>query len=112
MYWPFNRGSPFVRMPRCRSTIKPWKSREFSANTQKWSWICGNGLDDSRNPRSIERDETPAAREWAQSEAIVACHGRIKFADAAAAEELFDNLDADLRGFVGSTRPAQWEGGA
>lgn len=34
---------------------------------------------------------------------------RVKFADAEAREELFDELDADLRGFLGSTRPRRWE---
>jgi len=34
---------------------------------------------------------------------------RIKFADAKAGEDLFEELDADLRAFVGSTRPAAWQ---
>jgi len=33
---------------------------------------------------------------------------RIKFADAKAGDDLFDELDSDLRAFVGSTRPAAW----
>jgi hypothetical protein len=33
---------------------------------------------------------------------------RIKFADAKAGADLFEELDSDLRAFVGSTRPAAW----
>jgi hypothetical protein len=33
---------------------------------------------------------------------------RIKFADASVVDELFENLDSDLRGFVGSTRTVKW----
>lgn len=34
---------------------------------------------------------------------------RIKYADARTTEELLEELDADLRAFVGSTRPQRWE---
>lgn len=34
---------------------------------------------------------------------------RVKYAEAAAGEDLFVDLDADLRAFVGSTRPRGWE---
>lgn len=38
---------------------------------------------------------------------------RIKFAEAKPGSDLFDELDSDLRAFVGSTRPAAWrEGGS
>jgi hypothetical protein len=34
---------------------------------------------------------------------------RIKFAEAKPGSDLFDELDSDLRAFVGSTRPAAWQ---
>jgi hypothetical protein len=34
---------------------------------------------------------------------------RIKFADAKAGQDLFEELDSDLRAFVGSTLPAAWK---
>lgn len=34
---------------------------------------------------------------------------RVKYADARTTEELLEELDADLRAFVGSTRPHRWE---
>jgi hypothetical protein len=35
---------------------------------------------------------------------------RVKFAEATPESELFDDLDADLRAFVGTTRPTAWRG--
>ena len=37
---------------------------------------------------------------------------RLKFAGESARDELFDELDADLRGFVASTRPSKWQEGS
>jgi len=37
---------------------------------------------------------------------------RVKFADHRPGGDLFDELDADLRGFIESTRPHNWQGGA
>lgn len=34
---------------------------------------------------------------------------RVKYADARTTEELIEELDADLRAFVGTTRPQRWE---
>ena len=70
------------------------------------AWTTREILDRLSAMKHLQQGNVPRAKR------LLRATDRIKFADAAAAEELFDNLDADLRGFVGSTRPAQWEGGA
>jgi len=37
---------------------------------------------------------------------------RVKFAEAKPGADLFDDLDSDLRAFVGSTRPTAWQEGS
>lgn len=52
----------------------------------------------------LEEGNVPRAR------ALLRATDRVKYADARAGEDLFEELDADLRAFVGSTRPYRWQG--
>jgi len=66
------------------------------------AWTTREILDRLMAMKHLQQGNVPRAKR------LLRATDRIKFADASAAEELFDDLDADLRGFVGSTRPAQW----
>lgn len=53
--------------------------------------------------RHLPEGNVPRARR------LLRATDRVKYADARVAAELFEDLDADLRAFVGSTRPQRWE---
>lgn len=66
------------------------------------AWTTREILDRLMAMKHLQQGNVPRAKR------LLRATDRIKFADASAAKELFDDLDADLRGFVGSTRPVQW----
>ena len=66
------------------------------------AWTTREILDHLASMDHLKSGNVPRAKR------LLRATDRIKYADAAAAEELFEDLDADLRGFIGSTRPVKW----
>ena len=66
------------------------------------AWTTREILEHLGNMTHLKSGNVPRAKR------LLRATDRIKYADASAVAELFDDLDSDLRGFVGSTRPVKW----
>lgn len=67
------------------------------------AWTTTQSLDHLRSLPHLPDPDLPRARR------LLHATDRIKYADARATEDLFDDLDGDLRGFIGDTRPRRVE---
>lgn len=70
---------------------------------QATAWTTTEILEHLRTMSFLPEGNIPRARR------LLRATDRIKFADAQARAEMFEELDADLRGFLDSTRPRSWE---
>lgn len=83
-------------------------SRIFRAYTEAalgfaaTAWTTREILDHLASMAHLKSGNVPRAKR------LLRATDRIKYADASAVSDLFDDLDADLRGFIGSTRPVKW----
>jgi hypothetical protein len=66
------------------------------------AWTTREIVNQLAGMRHLKTDNVPRAKR------LLRATDRIKYAEGSAAIELFDALDEDLRGFVGSTRPLKW----
>jgi hypothetical protein len=70
---------------------------------QATAWTTTEILEQLRTMAFLPEGNVPRARR------LLRATDRIKFADAQARAEMFEELDADLRGFLDSTRPRSWQ---
>lgn len=68
------------------------------------SWTTTEILQQLRQLAHLPQGNVPRAKRLLQAT------DRVKYADARVGNDLFEELDADLRAFVSSTRPQRWEG--
>jgi hypothetical protein len=69
------------------------------------AWTTTEILAHLRGLAHLPEGNVPRARR------LLRATDRVKFADHKPGTDLFEDLDADLRAFVGTTRPHQWTGG-
>ncbi len=67
------------------------------------SWTTTETVNHLRELRHLPEGNVPRARR------LLRATDRVKFAEAKPGEDFFEDLDADLRAFVGSTRPHRWD---
>lgn len=102
--WEAVRGDPSLDdMGKAIGLARIW--REYSEAVLAFpatAWTTSEILDRLGGMPHLPEGNVPRARR------ILRATDRVKFAGVRAAADLFEELDADLRAFVGTTRPHNW----